>query len=73
MTTHNLYLRILCFVKDAPRRANNASEWFIRVIHGTPDGTQNYSRLILQQGESVVFRHVQKLETGRCGKDASVY
>ena len=73
MTTHNLYLRILGFVKDTPRRANNASEWAIRDIHGTPDGTQNYSRLVLQQGKSVVFRHVEKLETERCAKDGSVY
>jgi len=73
MTTHSPYLRILGFVKDAPRRANNASEWAIRDVHGTPDGPQNYSCLILQQAESVVFRHVEKLDSGRCAKDASVY
>lgn len=73
MTIHSPYLRILGFVKEAPRRANNASEWAIRDIHGILDGPQNYSCLILQQRESVVFRHVEKLETGCCAKDAPVY
>jgi len=72
MTKHNPYLRILGFVNYAPRRANNACEWAIRDIHGIHDGPQNYLCLSLQQGESVVFRHVEKLETGRCAKDAAV-
>jgi len=72
ITTHSPYFRIFGFVKDAPLRANNASEWAIRDIHGTPDGPQNYSCLILQ-GESVVFHHIEKLETARCAKDDSVY